>query len=140
MQSVMKAIGLGLALGLGACLKVDPVDPSRQTVAVVSGRVVRGDGTGVGGPSITIQLLGEATGGSAQLIASVSGLGQDDGRFVQLFFVNGFVPQTGSARISVVAPPGSGLIGRDTSGIPVKLVLGQLPTDTTYVEITLPPR
>ncbi len=131
---------VGLVLGSGACLSVEPPDPSKQTVAVVAGRVIRGDGTGVGGPQLTIQLLGEVTGGSAQLIASVSGLALDDGRFVQAFYVNGFSPQIGSTRISVVAPPGTGLQGRDTSGIPVKLVQGQQPTDTTYVQITLPPR
>ncbi len=131
---------VGVVLGSGACLTVEPPDPSKQTVAVVAGRVIRGDGTGVGGPHLTIQLLGEATGNSAQLIASVSGPALDDGRFVQAFFINGFSPQTGSTRISVVAPPGTGLQGRDTAGIPVKLTLGQQATETTYVQITLPPR
>ena len=140
MGSAMKVAWLGLLLGTGACLTTEPVDPSKQTVAVVSGRVVRGDGTGVSGPTITIQLFGEATGGSAQVIATVSGAPQDDGRFIQPFFINGFPPQTGSTRISVVAPLGSGLAGRDTSGIPVRLTLGSQASDTAYVLITLLPR
>ena len=140
MGNALKAAGLGLLLGSGACLTTDPVDPNKQTVAVVSGRVIRGDGKGVGEPSITIQLLGEASGGSARVIATVSGFGLADGRFVQPFFINGFLPQTGSARISVVAPLGSGLAGRDTSGIPVRLTLSPQAADTAYVQITLLPR
>ena len=140
MGNAMKLAGLGLLLGSGACISTDPVDPSKQTAAVVAGRVVRGDGTGVGGASLTIQLLSQASGGSAQVIATVSGFGLDDGRFNQPFFINGFPPQTGSVRISVVAPLGSGLAGRDTTGIPVRLTLGSQATDTAYVQITLLPR
>ncbi len=140
MGSAMRVAGLGLLLGTGACLTTTPVDPSKQTVAVVSGRVVRGDGTGVSGPTITIQLFGAATGGSAQVIATVSGAPKDDGTFIQPFFINGFLPQTGSTRIAVVAPLGSGLAGKDTSGIPVRLTLGTQATDTAYVQITLLPR
>lgn len=143
-EGVMRtALKLGMAVALvatGACLSVPPTDPSKETIAAVAGRVVRADGTGVGGPLVSVQLLSQASGGSAQIISSSSVIGADDGRFLFIFLVSGFSAQTGSASISVTAPIGSGLLGRDTSGIPVKLIQGGLATDTAYVQMVLAPR
>ena len=110
MRTGIKVAAVGLLIGTGSCLTVPPTDPSKETIAAIAGRVVRPDGTGVGGPIVAVQLL------------------------------TGFTPQIGSAVISVTAPIGSGLAGRDTSGIPVKLVLGRLATDTSYVQMELRPR
>lgn len=140
MRIATKMAALGLLLGSSSCLSTVGPDTSKQTVAAVAGRVIRGDGTGVGGPLVTVQLLSEAVSGTAQLISSGSVLGADDGRFLFLFLINGFEPQTGSVNISVTAPIASGLLGKEVTGIPVKLVLGRTPTDTAYVEITLPAR
>ncbi len=140
MRTGIKVAALGLLIGIGSCLTVPPTDPSKETIAAIAGRVVRPDGTGVGGPIVAVQLLTGSTGGSAQFISSASVLGADDGRFLFVFLVNGFTPQIGSAVISVTAPIGSGLAGRDTAGIPVKLVLGRSATDTSYVQMELRPR
>jgi hypothetical protein len=140
MRTAIKVATLGLLVGTGSCLSTPPTDPSRETIAAIAGRVVRPDGTGVGGPIVAVQLMTAATGGSAQFISSASVLGADDGRFLFVFLVNGFTPQLGSATVSVTAPIGSGLAGRDTTGIPVKLVLGRLATDTSFVQMELRPR
>ena len=140
MRIVRNMVGLGLLLGVGSCLTAVAPDPGTETIAAVAGRVVRADGTGVGGPVVAIQLLTEVSGGSARLISSGSVLGADDGRFLFVFLLRGFPPQTGTATISVTAPPGSGLLGRDTSGIPVKMIQGRLATDTAFVQMALRPR
>ena len=44
MGNALKAAGLGLLLGSGACLTTDPVDPNKQTVAVVSGQYISDTG------------------------------------------------------------------------------------------------
>ncbi len=140
MRTAMKLVMLSLLLGTGACLTTVAPDPTKDTIAAVAGRVVRVDGTAVGGALIAVQLLTAASGGSAQQISSSSVIGADDGRFLFIFLINGFPPQTGSVNVSVTAPPGTGLLGRDTSGIQVKVIQGQLATDTAFVQMVLRPR
>jgi hypothetical protein len=129
----------GLVVVLGgsvACLStVGPSGPT--TSAVVTGQVVRPDGTTpVGGPIITIQLLGAASGNSARLLATGVVTGADNGRFLFLFLLKEPV-QTGSAIINVNPAPGQGLQPSDTAGIPVKIMLGEQPAESTYVQIAL---
>lgn len=128
-------------IGVGGCLETTAPNTSLQTIAAVTGQVARVDGTGVGGPLISVQLLSAATtGGTARLISQGTVIGDEQGRFLFLFLINGEEAQTGSIILNVTPPIGSGLVAADTTGIPVKLVLGRTPTDTTYVQMTLQPR
>lgn len=137
MRRAFWAIGsIGLLAG---CLGTAP-DPGDLTSAVVTGQVVRPDGvTPVGGPQVTAQLLSAINGGSATLIATLTTLASDEGRFTLLFRTYEPV-QTGSVIVSVIPAPGQGLVGRDTTGIPVRIQAGEIPTDTTYVQIQLQAR
>ena len=140
MRTALKAFTVALLLSTGSCISSVAPDPGTRTIVAVAGRVIRTDGTGVGGPLVAIRLLSAASGGTAQVIGSSSVIGADDGRFLFVFLINGFEPQTGSANIVVTAPIASGLSGKEVSGVPVKLILGQVATDTSYVEITLAAR
>ena len=140
MRTALKAFTVALLLSTGSCISSVAPDPGTRTIVAVAGRVLRTNGTGVGGPLVAIQLLSAASGGTAQVIGSSSVIGADDGRFLFVFLINGFEPQTGSANIVVTAPIASGLSGKEVSGVPVKLILGQVATDTSYVEITLAAR
>lgn len=126
--------------GLAGCIATgDPVDPSRRTVAAVAGQVTRTDGSKVGGPLVSVTLFGQVTGGSAKLVGQSNVLADNDGRFLFVFITNEAV-QIGTADVSVTPPIGSGLLPRDTTGIPVRFVQGQVATDTAYVQLVLPPR
>lgn len=131
----MVAAGLAAVSGWG-CLGTGP-DPGQVASAVVTGQIVRPDGvTPVGGPAISGQLLSAQVGGSATLIATLSTLGTDQGRF--LFHFRGYAaPQTGSVVLSIIPAPGQGLIGLDTAGIAVRIFQGDTPAESTYVQITL---
>lgn len=139
MQRMMTP-GLAL-LTLAACLSVGtPVDPSKQTIAAVAGQVTRLDGTPVGGPLVTVTLLGALSNGSAKFVGQSSVLADNSGRFLFIFLLGNEPLQVGSASVSVTPPLGSQLLPRDTIGIPVKFLLGPQASDTAYVQLTLAPR
>ncbi len=135
------AAGLALAAVVGSgCLSTTGIDSSKETIAVVTGQVTRQDGSAVGGPLVTVELLSAVTNGSAKLLSQATVIGDDNGRFLFLFLLTGEDPQTGTASLAVTPPIGSGLAPFDTLGIPVKLVQGRNPTDSTYVQMVLQPR
>lgn len=124
---------------IAACLSTTGTNTER-TSAVVTGQVTGPDGTTpVGGPLIAVQLLSAQTGNSAQLLGTGVVTGADDGRFLILFLLNS-PAQTGSAIISVTPAPGQGLLPFDTAGIPVKILPGERPAESTYVQMTLKAR
>ncbi len=133
--------GLLIAAIAGSAACLSTVGPNTErTSAVVTGQVTRPDAvTPVGGPLITVQLLGAQTGNSAQLLGTGVVTGADNGRFLILFLLNSPV-QTGSAIINVSPAPGQGLQPFDTSGIPVKIMLGEAPAESTYVQMALKAR
>jgi hypothetical protein len=134
-KTTVLVVAAAMTIGWG-CLSTGP-DPGQLASAVVTGRIVRPDGvTGVGGPLIDGQLISAVNGGSANLIATLSTLGTDNGQFT--FHFKGYAsPQTGSVIISVTPAPGQGLVGLDTSGIPVRIFQGDTPAESTYVQIML---
>jgi hypothetical protein len=123
------------AMAAGGCLNSTGPNGER-TSAVVTGQVTRNDGTPVGGPLVTVQLLGAQSGGSAPLLGTGVVTGADNGRFLILFLLNSPV-QTGSAIINVTPAPGQGLLPFDTAGIPVKILPGEIPAESTYVQMAL---
>ena len=129
-----------LAVATAGCLTTTAPDTSKQTIAAISGQVTRQDGTGVGGPLITISLLSAASGGTARLLSQGSVIGDGNGRFLFLFLITGEDPQDGSAIIEVTPPVASSLLPFDTTGVVVKLVQGRTATDTTHVQMMLQPR
>jgi hypothetical protein len=130
---------IGAMTATAACLSTTGPNTER-TSAVVTGQVTRPDGTTpVGGPLITVQLLGGQTGNSAQLLGTGVVTGADNGRFLILFLLNSPV-QTGSAIINVSPAPGQGLLPFDTAGIPVKILPGEQPAESTYVQMSLKAR
>jgi hypothetical protein len=139
MRTQLLAVAAVVLTGAG-CLSTTTPDPALQTVAAVAGQVTRQDGSPVGGPLVSLQLTTAAVNGSANLLGQSSVIGDNDGRFLFVFLINGYPAQVGSASLSVTAPIASGLAGRDTVGIPVNIVQGDIPTDTAYVQIVLPAR
>ncbi|MBL8985231.1 MAG: hypothetical protein JNJ80_03105 [Gemmatimonadetes bacterium] len=132
---LMAAVAAG-----SACLSTTGIDPSKETIAVVTGQVTRQDGSAVGGPLVSVELLSAVSNGSAKLLSQATVIGDTNGRFLFLFLLTGEVAQTGSANLVVTPPIGSSLAPFDTVGIPVKIVQGRNPTDTTYVQMALSPR
>ncbi len=119
-----------------ACLSSTGPNTTR-TSAVVTGQITRPDGvTPVGGPLVTVQLLGARVGNSAPLLGTGLVTGSDQGRFLILFLLNAEI-QTGSAIINVNPAPGQGLLPFDTAGIPVKIMLGEQPAESSYVQMSL---
>ena len=139
MRLILVAGAVALSLTGAACLSTTGPNAER-TSAVVTGQVVRPDGTTpVGGSAIVVQLLGARTGNSAPLLRTGVVTGADNGRFLILFLLNSPV-QTGSAIINVSPAPGQGLLPFDTAGIPVKILLGETPAESTYVQMVLKAR
>jgi hypothetical protein len=138
---VMAWAGVAAVMASAACISTVGVDPSNQTSAVVMGQVLKADGlTPVVGPSVVIQLLQAPSGGVSKVIFETSVTADENGRFLFSFTMSSVAPQTGSANLTVTPPIASGLAGQDTTGIPVKIVRGQPPTDSTYVQFTLKAR
>ena len=130
-----------LALGVAGCIGASTVDNSKQASAIVMGQVLKPDGvTPIGGPIVVAQLLGPAVNGVSQLLSQGSYVGDDNGRFLFLFLMNGVDPQNGTVNLSVTAPIASGFLSKDTLSIPVRIANGWTPTDTTYVQIKLQAR
>lgn len=130
-----------VAGGLAGCLTTQTIDPSQQVVAAVSGQVVKPDGvTPVSGPLVAIQLITPPVGGTSQLIAQSAVTADESGRFLFLFVLNGLQPLDALANLTVAAPIGSGFLNADTSNVVVKVLRGQVPTDTTYIQFKLKAR
>jgi hypothetical protein len=137
-QSIV--IALAATAAVTACISSTAPDPANQVHTAIRGFIVDQNGDGVGAPLVSITILGSPSGGSAKLLASTQLVPDDAGRFVVTFSINDEVPQTGYAALSVTPAPGTGLAGRDTSGIPVQLQRGFPPVDTTVVTVALQPR
>ena len=127
---------VGLSGGLVSCLGT--TGPATvPTYAVVTGQIFRPDGTTpVPDPAISIQLLSATVNGTSTLIGSGSLNGDSLGRFA-FPFRTGAPVQVGSATMTVTPRPGLGLVGRDTSGIPVRILPTDPPTESTFVRLTL---
>lgn len=108
--------------------------------AAVTGQVVRPDGASpVPGALVTVQLISAVSNGQADLIGTSSGLTNEQGRFTAPF-LTGYPVQTGSAQINVTPAPGQGLLVFDTAGIAVKILRGETPAESAYVQIQMKPR
>lgn len=126
---------------LGGCLSTETTDPTKLSSAAVMGQVVKPDGiTGVSGPVVSIQLLTKPVNNTAQLISQSAVTADANGRFLFIFLLNGIDPQDAIANLAVTAPIGSGFLNADTVAIPVKIIRGQSPSDTSFVQFTLKPR
>jgi hypothetical protein len=137
-----KAMWVGaLAVLAGAgCLSTTAPNNGDRTSAAVTGQVTRMDGvTGVGGALVAVQLLSEPVGGTQRFIAQGSVIADNSGRFLILFLLR---EPTGPARANLTATPapGTGLLGRDTTAVAVKILLGDAPAESTHVQISLQPR
>ena len=131
---------LAAPVALGACLNTD-VGPTGPTVSTtVDGRVLKQDGTAVkGGAQVFFALTSKPVNGTAQLLATLQVTAGEDGRFTGAFIVGGD-PGEGEVSLRVTPPLASGLLQVDTLAIPVTLGSAFPSRDTTYVEVTLPPR
>lgn len=140
MRRVMMA-GFLVLVGTGtACLGTSTVDSSKVASAAVTGQITKAGGVGVAGSIVSIQLTGPVVNGSAPLLSQLTLTTDSEGRYLFLFILTGQDPGIGGATLAVTPPIGSGLAPRDTTDIPVTLVQGQSPTDTSYVNIELNPR
>ncbi|MEZ4456130.1 MAG: hypothetical protein R2882_06215 [Gemmatimonadales bacterium] len=139
-RRVSAGAGLGLALALGACLTSTNPDPSLRTSTAVTGQVTRQDGSPVGGPLVAVRILGEVKNGTATVLGESSVIADANGRFLFLFLISGEQPQNGTALVEVTPPIASALLPVDTAGIPIKVSQGDVPSDTAYVQLVLPPR
>lgn len=137
MQARSAVIAIAV-LGSAGCIALPTVDTSKQASAAVMGQVVRSDGvTPVGGPIVGAELFSAVVNNTTRALGRGSVIADDHGRFLFIFQPNGEDPQTGSVNVSVAAPIGSGLLSKDTLSIPVRISLGLMPTDTTFVLIKL---
>lgn len=133
-------VGLAVAVVGAGCLNTTGPGSGDRTSAVVTGQVTRSNGTtAVGGAAVAIQLLTKPVGGTQRFLAQGSVLADDNGRFLILFLLREPVGP-GEANISVTPAPGTGLLARDTNAIAVKILTGEIPAESTYVQIPLQAR
>jgi hypothetical protein len=131
---------IAAGIGLAACISTSGPDPADRVGATVEGQVTRTDGTGVSGPSVSLQLITQPVGGQSRLLSGTSIVADAQGRFVVTFIMNGEEPQTALLVMAVTPPPASGLANRDSVGLPVR-VSRTIPTpDTSYIALALPAR
>ena len=133
-------IPLAVVLATGGCIGSTAPDPANQVHTAIRGFIVDQNGDGVAAPLVAITIVSKPVNGVSKLLSSTQLLPDDAGRFVVTFTLNDETPQTGYTQLSVTPAPGTGLVGRDTVGIPVQFQRGFPPLDTTVVTITLPPR
>ena len=119
---------------------VGSTQESGPTVAgAVSGQVRRQDGTGVGGAVLGFTLTTQPVAGTATLLSSASLTASDQGNYTLVFLIGG-QPQTAVLSVAVTPPIGSGLRGKDTTGLALRLSTAYPPSDTTYLFFDLAPR
>jgi|GEM_PF-6840064 len=140
MRGTRMAVGLAVAVVGAGCLNTTGPGSNERTSAAVSGQVTRADGvTGVGGSAVTIQLLTAPAGGTQRFLVQGNVLADDNGRFLILFLLREPIGNA-EANIAVTPAPGTGLLPRDTNAIAVKILPGEIPAESTHVQIPLQAR
>ena len=110
-----------------------------SVTGAVTGQVRRQSGTAVGGALLGFTLTTQPVGGTATLLSSASLTADDQGNYTLVFIVPG-AAQTAVLSVAVTPPIGSGLLGKDTSGLALRLSTAYPPPDTTYLFFDLAPR
>lgn len=128
-----------VAIVAAGCIGDTTVQVADGVAGAVQGQVLDQDGTPVVGPGVSVNLLSAPVNNQSRLLGTASFAANEQGRFAVGFVVDE-EPQDALLVISITPPPGTGLNGKDSTGIVVKLERRNPPIDTTYVELRLTPR
>ena len=126
-------------LGSAGCLSTDP-GSTQAVTGVLTGRITKTDGTGVGFATLGVQLETVPVNGVAQILTSGALQAAADGSYVVNFLVYDQPEQPARVRLSITPPIGSQLLALDTADIPINLHDVSPPTDTAWVFVELQPR